>query len=120
LPEEALDFEDDAELIEPMRYLSRILTWFRGEGYGDIARSTTLIDRAVVGPSEMAGALRDFLLEEGALVERGSLYILDRERLGELGINWNDVRTRTISHQMRGFLRRFIERTTTRRAAAHP
>ena len=42
------------------------------------------------------------------LIERGSLYMLDRARLGQLGINWNDIRTRTLSDQIREFLRRML------------
>lgn len=97
----------DDQLIEAGRYLSRILSYFRSRGYGELGRHAEIIDNFAVGQSELAAKLRDFMIERGLII-RGPLYTLDLGRMDELGINWADIRGRRLSPTIRAFLNDFL------------
>jgi hypothetical protein len=99
--------DDDRELIVAGRYLSRILSYFRSRGYGGLGRHSDIIDNFAVGQSELAAQLRDYMIEVG-LIRPGAIYILDLQRMDELGINWADIRTRRLTDPIRTFLTRFL------------
>ncbi|MEX2465159.1 MAG: hypothetical protein WD428_04695, partial [Gaiellaceae bacterium] len=99
---------DEENLIEAGRYLSRILSYFRSRGYGDLGRHSEVIDNFAVGQSEVAARLRDYMIETG-LIRPGALYILDLKRMDELGINWADIRRRQLTTPIRTFLTEFLQ-----------
>jgi hypothetical protein len=101
--------EDDRELIEPARYLMRLLKWFRGGGFGGLSSPRKLIDNpAVTGDAPLATDLRHFMLARDIIKIDGGLYRLDLAKMQELGISWVDVRARVMSEGSRRFLREFL------------
>lgn len=104
---------DEWEIMEAARALNRILRWFRSRGYGGLTRHSDLIERFAVGNDPLAQDLRDFMFDRGVL-ERGALYSLNADRMGDFGINWADIRNRNVSPNLRAFLTDFVQHRSQR------
>jgi hypothetical protein len=94
-------------ILSDFHLLRSALRRFRSQGFGPLARHQDIIDRIVFGNNLRGQALVRFLLREGILSRSSGLYVLNRERLNALGINWSDVTQYKIGGEVAELLRRF-------------
>lgn len=97
------------EIQDAFLKLRRILVRFRAEGYDEIARHEDLIENTAVGGSGLARLLLDFCIERRLVRRDRPWYVLDRQTMDQLGINWGDIRERRISQSIASFLAEFLE-----------
>jgi hypothetical protein len=107
--EEDTSAERFPAVAEAFRELRRILRAFRGAAYfPDLVRGRLYIDNIIVH-TELGKDLVQFLLNEGVLqIRDGRVYILDRGRTAQIGVNWNDVQLLRLSDETMVFLEAFI------------
>ena len=82
---------------------------FRGDGYGEIARHEDLIENTAVAGSGLARDLLNFCVDRRLIRRERPFYVLDRDEMNKLGINWQDIRERRISQFVGRFLGEFLE-----------
>lgn len=107
---------EPGDVAEAFDMLAKILKWFRGHGHAQLGRSKELIDNVAVGRDTGRRTARrqemlNFLINRGVVVDRGGIYELDADRMNQVGINWADIRSRTISDSVEQFLRDFHPQT---------
>lgn len=59
-----------------------------------------------------------YLLSQGVIETKGELFVLNDSRAAELGINWVDLKKRTLNARVRSFLAQFLHQNQQRPAAA--
>ena len=94
------------EFGERLRRLRKILVLFRSGGKGQLAKYKEAIDAGRRSRGSGA-AVRDLLLEERVLYEKGRVYVLDTDRLSEvLGLSFQEIRSAAVNAKTIDFLRR--------------
>jgi hypothetical protein len=97
------------EMKEAFRKLRRVLVCFRAEGYGEMARHEDLLHNVIVAGSGSGRQILNYCVKEKLIRTEGPMYILDRDALNRLGINWPDIRERRLSQSIARFLKGFGE-----------
>jgi hypothetical protein len=101
---------EEKELMEAFLAMSRIFWWFRRRGYRELGRSRRLIDNPAVAGAGLSSEMLEFLVREGVITRNG-MYQVDMTRAEELGINYVELRRRSLGAGVRGLLGRFLEET---------
>ena len=102
---------DDSRIDSALNRLKKILRLFGCHGKSQLAKYRGAIDhrRRAHG---IGGDMRDQLLAERVLSERGPMYVLDPDRLSRVvGLTFQDVRGTGASAATLEFLRRALERS---------
>lgn len=94
---------------EASQKLRRILVWFQASGYDDLARSARLIENPAVAGRGEARDLLDYCIKTKLIRKSGGWYLLIRDQLNALGINWHDVKSRNLSSAIAAFLDGFLK-----------
>ena len=111
-------FDDNAGMLDAYTHLARILIRLRGRGYGDIARHRDIVENYATGRTLRGKAMLTYLLSQGVIETKGELFVLNDSRAAELGINWVDLKKRTLNARVRSFLAQFLHQNQQRPAAA--
>jgi len=99
------------EIREAFRKLRRILVCFRAEGYGEMARHEDLLNNEAIAGSDQGRAILKYCVSQRLIRSEGPIYVLDRDELNRLEINWPDIRERRLSQAVARFLKSFVEGT---------
>jgi len=100
---EEVDPELSSELVETYRQMCKILRVFRSRNYGELGKYQKHIHKKVRN-SKLGKKVLSCMIEDGILRRQASLYIVDSERLGKLGLNRDDVKYRRLVAGVRSFL----------------
>lgn len=80
-----------------LHVMARILGWFRKDRRDEYGRYKDLIIKHVVGSSPTARYALGFIDHIGALSENGTLYFIDTNKLDEIEISWQKIRSGNVS-----------------------
>ena len=105
---EAAHLAATPEVVEAYNHFTRILSWFRASGYGEIARVDELIENVASGGTETAQRLLGFCVDRNLIQRSGRLYEVNHEELGRFGIHWDDVRRRVLRAPVITLLTEFV------------
>ena len=86
---------DEAKRI--LHAAARILGWFRKDKRHEYARYADLIDKHVVGKSDLANTALDFLTDAKILSRGDKLYYLNIDELEATGISYTKIKSREFS-----------------------
>lgn len=100
---------DDGDLYEDFRLLRKGLLRLRAEGYDAIARHKDIINEVVYRNNPRGLDLFSFLEDKGIIDEGAQLYALNRDRLGDFGINWVQIERGQLTEPLAELLSEFAE-----------
>jgi hypothetical protein len=96
------------EVEDAYRRLRRIVCRFRGRGYDAIGRHQDIIDSPFVAGRGPSRALLRYCLDQRLVRSDPPFYVLDTEKLRQLGMHWQDFSAgATISQHVAQFLAGF-------------
>lgn len=94
----------DENTLEAFKHLSHILRYFVRHGRGELKSGRQLIDNVAVGRTAERKAVFDRLLGAGVIVPGATEYKVDVDAMAREGINYSDLRTRTLTPEIKKFL----------------
>ena len=97
-----------ADMLDAYTHLARILKRLRAYGYGEVARHRDIIENIATGRTATGKAMLRYCVEKGVILAKGELFVLNDSRAAEFGINWSDLRLRTMNDKIRDFLSGFL------------
>jgi hypothetical protein len=97
--------DDDAELYDLLRHLSHIFKYFVRHRREPLQAPKLLVDNIAVGRSPDARRVLSYLIEIGVVTVSADGYQTDLDALAARGINYMDLRSRTLTPALRELLR---------------
>lgn len=101
------DIETDPEYQVKIYALQRILSPFRKHKRKEFAKHSDYIENVIVGSSTIRKSILQLLLNKEVLKKENSLnqFIVNEEKLSEIGITWDNIKKLTSNIDIREFLK---------------
>lgn len=95
-------------VIDAYNHLARILLWFRAQGHEGIGRVDDLVEVAAAGATLIARQLVDYCAMRGLIERQDKLYMLRGDVIASYGINYTDLKRRTLRQPVIELLSAFL------------